>query len=97
MAGELLDLMVAHDPKLKQRVAARVALVISGSFAEDKSRMTQSEATRRFRIVEQLMRELRRDHGWAWERILDAMPFALRCRLDRHPWDPTLHRSIWGA
>lgn len=96
MAGELLELLVADDPKLKQRVTARVVKVISDSFAEDKSRVTQSETSRRFRIIERLMRELRSEHGWAWVRILDALPYALRCTLDRKPWDPMLHRTSWS-
>lgn len=95
MAGELLELVTSHDPTLQKRVTARVCKVIHDSFA-DKSRMTASEAARRFKIVEQLVRELRAGHGWAFERILDAMPYALRCRLDGIAWDPMLHRNSWS-
>jgi hypothetical protein len=96
MAGELLELVTA-DPRLRYRIAARVHQVISDSFAADKSRVTASEAKRRFGIVEQLIRELRADYGWAFERILDAMPIALRCKLDGAPWTPDLRRNSWAG
>lgn len=95
MAGELLELITSHDPTLKQRVLTRVQQVIAESFRADKSRRTTSEVIRRFRIVESLIRELRHDYGWAFERILDAMPVALRSKLDGIPWAPDLTRNSW--
>lgn len=95
MAGELLELITSHDPSLKQRVLTRVQHVIAESFRVDKSRRTTSEVVRRFRIVESLIRELRHDYGWAFERILDAMPVALRSKLDGIPWAPDLTRNSW--
>lgn len=97
MAGELLELVTAHDPHLRQRITLRVHQVIADSFAADKSRVTASEAKRRFQVVESLIRDLRAEYGWAFERILDAMPIALRCRLDGAPWAPDLRRNSWAG
>jgi hypothetical protein len=97
MAGELLELVIGEDPKLRAKVTARVYEVIAASFREDKSRATQSEAKRRFHIIEKLIRELRSDHGWAFERILDALPIALRSRLDGIWWDPATARNVWAG
>lgn len=97
MAGELLELVTSNDPLLRSRITARVQRVIADSFVADKSRVTESEAKRRFRIVEMLIRDLRSDHGWAFERILDAMPLALRCKLDGAPWTPDLTRNTWSG
>ena len=97
MAGELLELVVGHDKALRARVTMRVYQVIQKSFAADGSRVTQAEVTRRFRILETAMRELRAEHGWAFARILDAMPTILRCKLDGATWDPTEQRSMWTA
>lgn len=96
MAGELLELLTSHDPQLRKRVTARVAQTIAASFAADRSRVTRSETTRRFRIVEKWMRQLRSEHGWAFERILDALPTILRAELDGIPWNPQFHRNSWS-
>jgi hypothetical protein len=97
MAGELLELVVGEDKQLRARLTACVQQVIAGSFIADKSRVTQAEATRRFRIVEVLIRELRSEHGWAFDRIMDALPHALRCKLDGGFWDPRLDRNVWSG
>lgn len=97
MSGELLELVTSNDPNLRKRIAARIYKVIAESFAHDKSRMTKSEAARRFKIVETLVRELRAEHGWSFERILDTVPTALRCKLDGIPWAPDLSRNAWAG
>lgn len=97
MAGELLDLGLSADPALRQRVVLSVYQTIEGSFKADRSRVTTSETTRRFRICEQLLRELRRDHGWAFTRICDVLPTALRAKLDGIPWSPDTSRALWLA
>lgn len=96
MAGELLELVVGTDPTLKDRVVSRIQTTIAASFKEDKSRMTGDEVKRRFAILEKMIREFRSEHGWAFDRILDAMPFYLRCQLDRIPWEPHLDRNSWS-
>jgi hypothetical protein len=95
MAGEILELMFSRDRVQQARVVGRVQTILSESFAADKSRVTQSEVKRRFGFLEQLIRELRSDYGWAYERILDALPVALRCKLDGAHWDPTAQRTLW--
>jgi len=95
MAGELLELMMDGDKELLGKVTRRIMRVIEGSFADDKSRPTRSEVRRRFVILETLLRELRSEHGWGMERILDTLPLALRSRLDGIPWDPSEQRKMW--
>lgn len=95
MAGELLELITSQDPHLRVKLTMRIQQTIADSFRHDKARMTADETRRRFKIIEVLLRELRADHGWAWTRIMDVMPHALRCKLDGMPWDPTEHRALW--
>lgn len=95
MAGEFLELM-GFDVATRARVTTRVIDVIGASFVEDQSRQTMSETRRRFAIVERLIRELRADHGWAIERILDALPVALRSKLDGGNWTPDGSRTVWS-
>jgi hypothetical protein len=96
MAGEMLELVLGGDKELQAKIVPRIQSIIASSFAEDRSRVTRSEVTRRFRMIEVLLRELRSEHGWAFERILDALPFALRCQLDGAVWDPRLTRNSWS-
>ena len=93
MASEFLSLV--DDRKQWARGMAAVQKTIGDSFAQDKSRQTDFEVRRRFKILEQVIRELRRDHGWTWARIWDALPTALRSKLDGIPWNPQTHRVIW--
>lgn len=95
MAGELLALLIGPDKALHGKVVQRIQSIIAASFQQDRSRITRSEVTRRFHIIEHLVRELRADHDWAFDRILDAMPTALRCQLDGMPWQPDLRRNTW--
>lgn len=96
MAGELIELVVGNDPNLRFRVTSRIQQIIARSFS-DGARQTRSEVTRRFRIVELLLREMRAGFGWPFERILDEMPAALRHKLDGTPWDPHLNRNTWSG
>lgn len=93
MSGEFLDL--AGDPTLRRKITGRVQQVIAQSFAKDGARQTGQEIKRRFEIVESTIRMLRGDLGWAYERILDELPRALRAKLDGVPWDPSENRAIW--
>lgn len=68
---------------------------VAQSFAEDGSRMTQSEIRRRFGVCERLLRHLRGDLGWAMQRVLDHLPRYLRCELDAVPWKPEA-RVVWA-
>lgn len=94
MAGELLELAIADD-QTRRRVALGIYQAIKESFAVDKARITDTETRRRFKLCEQLVRELRADHGWAFTRIVDVMPTVLRCKLDGVVYDPTKQRGMW--
>lgn len=97
MAGELVELVIGNDPQLRSKVTRRIQEIIARSFQDDGSRATQAEVTRRFRILEQLLRDMRSGFGWAFDRILDEMPAALRHKLDGTPWTPDLKRNCWIA
>lgn len=87
-----------EDPELGGRVTLRFVKAIADSFRDDKSRVTQDETKRRFKILEKEFRELRREAGWSVEKILDVLPMVLRCRLDGIPWsanDPANTRTLW--
>lgn len=94
MAGELLELAIA-DEQTRRRVAIGVFEAIRQSFLGEKERLTDTETRRRFKLCEQLVRELRADYGWAFTRIVDVLPTALRCKLDGVVWDPTKQRGMW--
>ena len=97
MAGELLELMFENNRELRVKALTRVQVVISQSFRQDGSRITRDEVTRRFKLLEKWIRELRSEsHGWTWERIFDALPQVLRHELDGVPWSPATHRSVWA-
>lgn len=96
MAGELLELTMRGNEKLLARVVKRFEVVIANSFQEDKSRMTRAEVKRRFEILEKAYRELKNEpFFWSTVRILDALPRALRAKLDGTPWKPEEERTIW--
>lgn len=92
MARTFLDL-VAQDQV--GRVALGIERAVALSFAEDQSRPTADEVRRRFRICEQLLRQLRGDLGWGLQRVLDHLPRYLRCELDAVPWKPDA-RMVWA-
>jgi hypothetical protein len=94
MSGEFVELFA--DRPLRDKVYTRVVQTIQQSFLHDKSRVTTDEVRRRFKICESKLRMLRSDFGWAYERILDEMPTALRAELDGIPWDPATARMIWS-
>lgn len=93
MSGEFLEL--AKDPTLKLKVTSRIQQVLAQSFAQDSARQTANEIKRRFKICEDLIRMLRSDLGWAYERILNELPKALRAKLDGLHWDPSESRAVW--
>lgn len=95
MAGEMIQMLMSDDPQLQQKALHTIQTVIAKSFEEDKSRQTGAEIKRRFVIIEMLIRELRTDHGWAFQRIFDVLQVALRCKLDGIPWQPNSHRTLW--
>lgn len=97
MSGELLELVTGPDRTLHAKVLHCIHSTIANSFKEDGSRVTQSEAARRFNIIIKLVRELRSEHSWAFTRIMDALPIALRSKLDGTWWDPNLARNTWST
>ena len=76
------------------RVALGIEHAVALSFAADRSRPTSDEVRRRFRICEELVRQLRGDLGWGLQRVVDHLPHYLRCELDGVPWKPDA-RVVW--
>lgn len=76
------------------RVALAIERAVAMSFAADGSRPTSDEVRRRFRLCEELVRQLRGDLGWGLQRVLDHLPRYLRCELDGISWQPEA-RVVW--
>jgi hypothetical protein len=77
------------------RVALAIERAVASSFAADGARPTSDEIRRRFRICEQLVRQLRGDLGWGLQRALDHLGQYLRCELDGMSWRPDA-RMVWA-
>jgi len=97
MAGEMLELMMGRDKAQLGRIVRRFTQVIERSFAADKSTITRNETKRRFRMLETTYRDLRAaPFLWSWPRISNALPHALRNKLDGVPWSPETARRMWS-
>ena len=77
------------------RVALGIERAVALSFAADGARPTADEIRRRFRICEQLVRQLRGDLGWGLQRVVDHLPHYLRCELEGVAWRPDA-RVVWA-
>lgn len=95
-AGEEVWKEIAESNGLVKRMGDAYERAILGSFTLDGARMTQRELTRRTKIVTEHMCMLRRDMKWSFPRIMDELPRALRCVLDRIPYEPSRSRH-WQA
>lgn len=100
MAGEIFQL-ANESPEALGRLTRGVQDAVARSFVEDKNRdrrvvMTQDEVKRRGRICVEVVRSLRGDLGWSVARIVDALPQALRAKLDGAEWDPSKLRHVWA-
>jgi len=91
MARSFLE-FVAEDQVVT--VLHGIEAAVARSFDADRARATGGEIRRRFDICERLIRHLRTDLGWGLRRVLDHLPYYLRCELDGQPWEPD-RRTIW--
>ena len=91
MRGDFLSLIESEQ---LGRVMLGIEHAVTRSFETDCARMTDAEVRRRFGICEQLFRQLRGDLGWGVVRVLDRLPYYLRCELDGQPWEPD-RRTLW--
>ena len=74
--------------KYRAQLAAGFQRVIAQSFEHDRSRVTGAETRRRFEICASLFARLAMDTGWSNGRVIDHLPYYLRCELDGKPWKP---------
>ena len=100
MAGEFAGLI---EDKSVGRVALAVERIVGQSFERRTGAglvlpetRTMSEYRRRTEIALRWFRVLRGDLKWSLERILDALPGALRTELDGGHWTPE-DRPGWFA
>ena len=97
--ARIYDALLGPDGRVDRALYARVCnvfyQVIEKSFVEDRSRVTRDETVRRFRLLEQVFRELR-EEAWSVERILFVLPKALRAKLDGAPFEPANESRIWA-
>ena len=91
MASTFMEL--AEEEQL-DRVVLGIEGAVARSFEADGARMTGTEVRRRFGICERLVRQLRSDLGWGLQRVMDRLPYYLRCELDGQTWEPD-SRTIW--
>ena len=89
--GAFISLVEAHQIP---QVLLGVESAVSTSFAVDKCRMTQREATRRVNKALDIFCQLRRDKHWSVDRITQSLTKFLRCELDGEPWEPE-ERDAW--
>jgi hypothetical protein len=75
-------------------VSAAIEAAVGKSFRDDSARMTRDEVRRRFEICERIFRTLRGELAWGLQRVLDRLPYYLRCELDGKRWEPD-RRTIW--
>src|SRR6185369_9216368 len=90
MSGELVDLMKGEGTTAIAALARGIERAVQDSF-ENGSVMifrTGHEERRRVHLCVQIARELRNELKWSAQRIADALPRALRAKLDGLPFDP---------
>ncbi len=102
--GVFLDL-VQHDQIAK--VVRGIETAVAQSFIDERARQaivlvgkapTRDEVKRRGQICLRVFKELRGDLKWGVDRILDHLPYYLRCELDGVSWRPEDHtkRNVWS-
>jgi len=91
MSTRLLEML---DLDSRKRATEAIANAIDRSFLADGSRQTHREITHRFNVCLGFVGIMRNDLGWSWSRIHDALPSALRCKLEGADWTPP-KRGAW--
>lgn len=70
--------------------------IVRASFQQDRSNPTLHQAKWRTEILARYYRELRSDLHWSEERILEHLPYILRCELDGKRWEPPSVEDAWA-
>lgn len=68
--------------------------VIGNSFQSHPCTQTRDEVKRRLDLCFELLKVMRGDMKWSFQRCCDEIPAALRRRLDGGIWEPS-RRSLW--
>jgi hypothetical protein len=90
------------DPIQAGRVTARFADIVRDSVVADMRsgslrHMTAQEVQRRTAILYDCFMLLRAECGYSTTHALDALPVALRARLDGVDWTPAPADRAWGG
>lgn len=100
MAGEIAA-MKGESPDAMAKLARGIERAVKESFESGSIMVfqTQHEHRRRAQLCIAIAREIRNELGWSADRIADAMPRALRAKLDGTKFDPEQEqkRATWAA
>lgn len=87
-----------EDTSTRNKVFGAIYKTIEISFSEAWGSMTRAptrdEIKRRFEILERWYRDLRGERKWSVDRVLQALPHALRCELIGNTYEPD-DRALW--
>ena len=87
-----------HDRRQLARAFESIHKTIADSFDAGHPghmrQITQAEVKRRFAICERWFRDLRGAKQWTIDRVLSALPQALRAELEGRTYEPD-SRSLW--
>lgn len=72
-----------------------ITSAITATIAADGAQ-TDAEVKRRFSLAYELVKIMRFDIRWSWQRITDELPAALRTRINGDAWVPS-ERRAWYA
>lgn len=94
--GTLSQLVVDEEVG---RVTNGFTEIIGASFVADGGTPTADEIKRRFNLCLRIFCEIRADLKWPIVKILDRLPYYLRCELDGgkyNPADEDRGRAMWA-
>lgn len=97
MATPFEDLL--RQPGQVAKVVRAFSNIIACSYADDRKlgvrvTVTDTETRRRFKILETWFRVMRGEKQWTLDRIIAALPAALRAELNGGHYEPD-SRTLW--
>lgn len=87
---------LVHEPRNRDKVVDAICAAVEASFV-DGSRRTRREEKRRASICIDWFEVLRGDLDWSCVKFCDALPSALRSKLDGTDFDPNVWGRAWAA
>lgn len=98
MSAEILRI-VNEDRRAAGKLVRGIGTALEKSFRADRIKVppTRAEVVRRTKICLDVARMLKGDLKWSVDRIVGALPDALRAKLDGLPWEPPKQRTLFAA